>query len=624
MTNIESSEKQQLTESTLEECGEAAMPAPENPGNPVTMSVTLNASGKDHVSDLIDMMKNAGLEKAGPVTPNMMPMRKDMERLRDIVDGPMDDPDIPGRDDVEGDADLQQGALGAIAGGVAGAAMGGPMGALTGASAGDQLTDDEEIDEAMDPKSLMGQIRKLAKGVETSPDEREHRIFAQQVESDLIDLFQYFDQQNDMEKKKIVQQLIRQNKQAQRETDRRNANNMVTVLWDLMNANEAYVNEPDEEYRDHEFMTKDLSGGINRQKKAYAAAQSGDNAMAVESDDDYVGAVEYHDGTIVYPKIGDTVELFYSDYTDSDDEADHKPNAIGKIVGKGKRDDETFIIKWKDHTSGNVEQDEFSAVDEFRILNKDAEDPNRIKGRKQGQLGLQGGSTKSRRVGSQPKGKNSYTNALHYGEDEMRESIKSRLLQSLEEKKAKPDFLDMDKDGDKKEPMKKAIKDKKKKAPVKESDKEKDDDLSNKLFKRKPGELEKLSKEKNRKMNQKRFMKPGKPSRSGEWATYESENEAEVQAPSHEMSDVARKAASMAQVIKRKINSGDEMDDRDYNQMAELGAVLSRVGTDFGPKSMKDVLAHMVDYTDERNREGHKYPEMNVDRFKELLAMAKS
>ena len=40
------------------------------------------------------------------------------------------------------------------------------------------------------------------------------------------------------------------------------------------------------------------------------------------------------------------------------------------------------------------------------------------------------------------------------------ESIKDRLWQALEEKKAKPDFLDMDKDGDKKEPMKKAIKDK--------------------------------------------------------------------------------------------------------------------------------------------------------------------
>jgi hypothetical protein len=39
----------------------------------------------------------------------------------------------------------------------------------------------------------------------------------------------------------------------------------------------------------------------------------------------------------------------------------------------------------------------------------------------------------------------------------------------IEEKKAKPDYLDMDGDGDKKEPMKKAIKDKKKKGPVKET-----------------------------------------------------------------------------------------------------------------------------------------------------------
>ena len=41
------------------------------------------------------------------------------------------------------------------------------------------------------------------------------------------------------------------------------------------------------------------------------------------------------------------------------------------------------------------------------------------------------------------------------------ENIKETLYKTLSEKKAKPDFLDMDKDGDKKEPMKKAIKDKK-------------------------------------------------------------------------------------------------------------------------------------------------------------------
>jgi len=42
------------------------------------------------------------------------------------------------------------------------------------------------------------------------------------------------------------------------------------------------------------------------------------------------------------------------------------------------------------------------------------------------------------------------------------ETIKQRLVKALAEKKAKPDFLDMDKDGNKKEPMKKAVADKKK------------------------------------------------------------------------------------------------------------------------------------------------------------------
>jgi hypothetical protein len=45
---------------------------------------------------------------------------------------------------------------------------------------------------------------------------------------------------------------------------------------------EGYDNEPDEEQQDHQYMTKDLSGGLNRQKRAYAKAQDGDNAMAVE------------------------------------------------------------------------------------------------------------------------------------------------------------------------------------------------------------------------------------------------------------------------------------------------------------------------------------------------------
>lgn len=57
------------------------------------------------------------------------------------------------------------------------------------------------------------------------------------------------------------------------------------------------------------------------------------------------------------------------------------------------------------------------------------------------------------------KSKKSYP-ATAGGDNPMNvESIKDRLYAALNEKKGKPDFLDIDKDGDKKEPMKKAAKD---------------------------------------------------------------------------------------------------------------------------------------------------------------------
>ena len=46
---------------------------------------------------------------------------------------------------------------------------------------------------------------------------------------------------------------------------------------------EEWDNEPEEEYKDDKYMTHDLAGGINKAKKSYAAAQPGDNAIAVES-----------------------------------------------------------------------------------------------------------------------------------------------------------------------------------------------------------------------------------------------------------------------------------------------------------------------------------------------------
>jgi hypothetical protein len=153
------SDMKKLLESldNLQECppdmGEGGMmpPAPMDQGTPVTVNVSMNASGKEHVEDLLRMMQQAGLGGAQEVKPDMMPVRQDMERLRAIVGEP-----------------------------------------------------EMEADE----------------------------VYADAVEED-----------------------------------------------DFENA----TTEPDEEYSDHEKMTRDLSGGINREKKAYKAAQRGDNAMAVEA-----------------------------------------------------------------------------------------------------------------------------------------------------------------------------------------------------------------------------------------------------------------------------------------------------------------------------------------------------
>ena len=46
---------------------------------------------------------------------------------------------------------------------------------------------------------------------------------------------------------------------------------------------EDWDNSPEETYADTQTMTKDLSGGLNREKKAYPATQDGDNPMAVET-----------------------------------------------------------------------------------------------------------------------------------------------------------------------------------------------------------------------------------------------------------------------------------------------------------------------------------------------------
>ena len=104
----------------IEECGMSEMgempsmspqaPAPEmDKGNPVTVNVSMNASGKEHVADLLDMMKNAGLGDAAPAADAMMSPRMDMERLSGMMDTPDDhkghEHDLPAIADLDGGED---------------------------------------------------------------------------------------------------------------------------------------------------------------------------------------------------------------------------------------------------------------------------------------------------------------------------------------------------------------------------------------------------------------------------------------------------------------------------------------------------------------------------------------
>ena len=82
----------------IEECGMdegpmpgAMPPAPMDQGDPVRMNVNISAAGKDHVADLIDMMKNAGMKDAEPVSAKMLSPRMDMERLAGIMNGPKEE-----------------------------------------------------------------------------------------------------------------------------------------------------------------------------------------------------------------------------------------------------------------------------------------------------------------------------------------------------------------------------------------------------------------------------------------------------------------------------------------------------------------------------------------------------
>jgi len=93
-----------------------------------SMNISMTADDASQVGELMALMRNAGM--------NPQP----------VGNAFIDNPNIPGRDDVPGDQDLKAGALGSAVGAGLGAMAGGPIGAAVGGGIGSALTSDDHDD----------------------------------------------------------------------------------------------------------------------------------------------------------------------------------------------------------------------------------------------------------------------------------------------------------------------------------------------------------------------------------------------------------------------------------------------------------------------------------------------
>lgn len=62
-----------LRENFYDECSPNQMSVPVDKNDPLRVNLNISAAGKDHVNDLLAILKNAGLENAAPVSQEMMP-----------------------------------------------------------------------------------------------------------------------------------------------------------------------------------------------------------------------------------------------------------------------------------------------------------------------------------------------------------------------------------------------------------------------------------------------------------------------------------------------------------------------------------------------------------------------
>ena len=232
LDNIEN--KKSLTESTLTECPPEMGMASQSSG---PASLNISAGSASDMAQIIKTLMSLNQSSPAPVV-DMNPE--------------------------------YEGAMGGIAGAALGGAMGGIPGAIAGGSIGDKLTGKEKAVDEMDRDP----------GIEDA--ERDDSI--ESVISMAVPKYNFTPVDHDTAMKIATIASKKSNVGSYVNYD--NVDEFYNYLEKrglVKNTDEAFANEPNEKYQDHKFMTKDLSGGINRQKTMYPPAAKGDNPMAVES-----------------------------------------------------------------------------------------------------------------------------------------------------------------------------------------------------------------------------------------------------------------------------------------------------------------------------------------------------
>ena len=239
----------------IEECGMAegpmgmAPPAPEmDKGNPVTVNVSMNASGKEHVADLLDMMKNAGLGDAAPAADAMMSPRMDMERLSGIMGSPEHDHDDDDKMKLPSLGDLDGGEDEAYANEITD-----PMDDAETALAAD-------IEDPMDDED---EEEDLAADMDMDDEEAETEDMSSEGTYTIKVKGKDMDSQNELAR---IASLSGVAAPQEMETE----------------ASGDYENEPDEQYSDLSAVIPD-GDDLHKKKKTHPATAGGDNPMAIEN-----------------------------------------------------------------------------------------------------------------------------------------------------------------------------------------------------------------------------------------------------------------------------------------------------------------------------------------------------